>query len=1001
MKSKYKKRILLGLLFVSFLLLTIVPLATYAVGNKDNNIKKNDSPTDEEVAKSLCTPDFIDRYYKISAEPIVLSNGVVTGIKIRAYKNNSITDTDLSFKVIKIGSVELYGNNQREIHPGTQEHPKEIEIIDENKASTAGQYFLEYSKEELDKGLSDDGNRFYSYVVLESIKGDSENDCATGIQFKVRATVGELGPVMDTFSYASDTTPPTLEGHKINFSNCDALDSFDKLICQAYQKSQNTNAFATGKRRYVENTGKDNWTVDASNRISLQCDYTQKFAPSELKFNDYYKNVQYMYAVNTYTKTGPDYVYHLINSTQTKHEPGPTCTVTCEEGVKVEYGPPVASKAGLCFEYKVRVTSHVNCYAEGNIPPMTKNVYKVCTPTASCIHASGYELDRAGPNEDFAACVQKCDGGKYSISCSKKCYKKVYGASNNNISNNLFSDYVDAIQSAEVDAIADSCGGKYGCYYLSGGAVQWAGKSTSGKNLSTIFTDAKFGSHYMGRYYITKTPWIFNVVSDQEGYGDQPYYQNCTNKVGYGFARKVYSGGGCCDAICSWVGCQEPYDAKTKTVNYYLNGGDNNAQIEADYKANLANYNKFVDSCNAAASCTTRSATFEISVDYKSGDTTKTIAFPYDEKQPNATEATNKDTLCSNGQADSDGCTRTYDKAGSTIIYDAHAEKIEAGKPITNIHQMHYLENPDGCYDPTQKVVLNPGEYSDSTALRIYRSTISFPGAWINYKTGEITYKPVSTEIEKHWEHIDDKFCIPREAKDVNTKYWIYYQGHEVCEQVVNTMNKDWVTDWNINAKINTFGLYGWNIDVSCFYALDEKDNTCLDEPKDVNTAYRIRSIDLEDMFPNTEGTETLDKSTTGREPGFNWSTKAIVNDYKNINYQSNPNTIINYIQTLNTGVYSPQYLDYEFNLDRNTLRDMRREINNNNYTDFDEEGFTKSEEAGIGFYYSERIRKLDGKNKYPDKAIIEKVCNNLKLKSNGEYDTVNPCEQFDGKSGE
>ena len=34
-------------------------------------------------------------------------------------------------------------------------------------------------------------------------------------------------------------------------------------------------------------------------------------------------------------------------------------------------------------------------------------------------------------------------------------------------------------------------------------------------------------------------------------------------------------------------------------------------------------------------------------------------------------------------------------------------------------------------------------------------------------------------------------------------------------------------------------------------------------------------------------------------------------------------------------------------------------------------------------------------------KAIIEKVCNNLKLKSNGEYDTVNPCEQFDGKSGE
>ena len=152
-------------------------------------------------------------------------------------------------------------------------------------------------------------------------------------------------------------------------------------------------------------------------------------------------------------------------------------------------------------------------------------------------------------------------------------------------------------------------------------------------------------------------------------------------------------------------------------------------------------------------------------------------------------------------------------------------------------------------------------------------------------------------------------------------------------------------------------------------------------------------------MFPSTNGSvnpKDGNDEITGRMAGFNWSAEAAVTDKKNPGYQSDPVQLIKNIQTLGYDVYSPKYLDYEFYLDRDTLRAMRKEINDGNYTDYAETGFQKSTTAKIGYYYSQRIRDLGTKNKTPDKSIIDLVCNNLQLDNSGHY--LNYCTPTNGE---
>ena len=104
------------------------------------------------------------------------------------------------------------------------------------------------------------------------------------------------------------------------------------------------------------------------------------------------------------------------------------CTTTCKEEIEVNFSDPVATQAGMCFQYLIEIKSKVVCDSYYTAPRPSKPA--VCVPTAYCVASNGYTSDKGGPTEDFDACVEECDGGEYTQSCIDKCYTKVYESDN-------------------------------------------------------------------------------------------------------------------------------------------------------------------------------------------------------------------------------------------------------------------------------------------------------------------------------------------------------------------------------------------------------------------------------------------------------------------------------------------------------------------------------------------------------------------------------------------
>ena len=651
----------------------------------------------------------------------------------------------------------------------------------------------------------------------------------------------------------------------------------------------------------------------------------------------YYQNREYLYGIstekfpNSKDKESYQYVYSYDPLNPTKGEKI-SCKRTCEEGVVVEYGPPVASKAGLCFEYKIRVTSAVRCYSDLSSIKKPEKPTTVCTPGPTCtgVGRNGtYHVTEGGPSKEYDKCIKSCDGGKYTKSCSNKCYKKVYGSStktsNNSNSASTLKLSGDSTHDKIEECISKSSKNHGGCYVRQGGSIVWKDN----------------GRMNRGRWYVT-SGW------SRSGYKVFLYD---------GFMRHDYGGDFCHDS-CSW-------NSSDCSSNEYLNYG----YAESDYKANMGIYKKLVDRCKAAATCSTTSAEFTISVDYTDSNKKKvTIDFPY------SSEADKLGT---------DQSSSTNKNENTTII----------NEPA-----------PNGCFLTTNK------------NAQFYQAAWSFPGSWINNKTGEVSYKPKKTS--DGWRSLPDKFCIPLDAQNVNTAWWNSYYGKQLkdmsnssikssaaiekCESIskkgsiynyIQTFTTDDIKniDYNINGKTKNFGHFGWNISVSCFYALNtkipviEENSSSTDEKiplecKTSSESARVRTVDLTNLFPSTDGTtKNSDSTTTGRTPGFNWSTYATISENKNPTYTSSPAQYLADVQKLGYSVYSNNYLDYEITLDKAKLSELKKYTNGGNekdYTAFDGTS-TVSDKTGVTRYTSKLLDSLGSNIKRPSATARE--CNNMK----------------------
>ena len=575
-----------------------------------------------------------------------------------------------------------------------------------------------------------------------------------------------------------------------------------------------------------------------------------------------------------------------------------TCEKVCNETLTVEYGPPVASKAGLCFEYKVKVTSKVECDSKVTGGPPTPDEYPVCEPVPICNELAGYE-NQAGPNEEFDNCINKCDKGKYTQNCINQCYNQVYKkTSNNKLSSKITFPSLKLLDSG-CSCDYEALGGKY---EWKGGEVVWSAGSGC----------AQYAAYYWD-YQCERTKY-----DDNRG----AYYADAG-----GFK---HNSGGCSDP-CRFTGCS-PGD--------YLSADE----AMSAYHNDLSSYNDFVSACEAKASCSTTSTEFTIKVNNRTTDNpTKDNWINYD-----------KATLTGNHISD----------PGEIIL------------------------NRSGCYGINQ-------------IDQEYLTEWSFPGTWINNKTGEIKYEPIK---DSAWHKKKSYFCTNLKSANVNVFWWYYgIFRDEAFYPSASDLTK---LDYNIKASTKDFGHFRWNIDISCFYALYDSSNSDGDDPNckdpdyyrahpeicptptgDSETdnkstiSYRIRSVDNKDLFPSTEGKETTDPTATGRQAGYNWTSAATV--LKNKDYIIAPSVLRENIQKKGNTIYddesdSSNDLDYRFYLDRtalNRIRSYSKEAGNGKYTTFTG-SFTIVN--GVSVYNSPLFR---GSGAYLDGRYIKRKgvlgCNN------------------------
>ena len=822
-------------------------------------------------------------------------------------------------------------------------------------------------------------------VTLESTVADVDGDFCKGkgvIRFTLTYIKGGDPQEHNVYIDTSD-----LDNDKIDTTNpidCNSSpkSDLDRLFCNAKKKVLEKQPRAKNKKNSIHfsfdgkyysgyNDDKevkyelkwDKFDLEEKDTPTFKCDYKSAYSLDELQGDNYYKeeNKSYLYGSGSY-EIPFKYNYHYSPGSDPETH-STSCKVKCEEAVTIEYGPPVASKAGLCFEYKVKVTSVVNC-SMTKPPEPPKTDFSYCDPAPICTTSSGFVGNQGGPNEEFDSCIKNCDGGKYTDKCNNKCYEEVY---NNSLEKVMFN----SLQIGAIEKMANSKSkitknrkkitkknnlnrliqhdesyfsmnnckaiNNGGCYAKnSDGSIRWEG-----------------GPTFAGRWYDNNPHKDYSeYVKDRFGFWRHLY----RNKNEKGEIIETI-----CTDNCKWVGCD---NAK------YLNP----KFAEQDYINNKKIYDQAKKLCKAAASCSTTTATFTISVDYKhnvkngNGFETKseTIDFPYENK---------KDKLNSNG-------TNTVCKSGDALCRST------------------LLDN-DGCY-------------KDKENERWYRAEWSFPGTWIENKTGNITYVP---KTGTDWQNMKQKFCIPLDALDVNQKWWRYYYNKKLAtpnsttdpsyknecgnnsNSITNPANvtKEDIT-WNIHAKTRKFGFYAWNINIDCFYALNSnpanvstsddksKQDKCIINDQKGSNDYKIRPVDLTNLFPATDGGDSnlTDPKSTGRTPGFNWSQYANTGN-KNLSYASKPSEYVETVQRLGYKVYNDENLDYQFILTRDILNDMKTttKVNGKNYTEFNGKTEVKN---GVVHYISSAIRSgselSKAKKKIPDSGNI--FCNNMKNYSQG-----------------
>lgn len=655
---------------------------------------------------------------------------------------------------------------------------------------------------------------------------------------------------------------------------------------------------------------------------------------------------------------------------------GAGCKVTCKEEIEVNFSDPVATQAGMCFQYLIEIKSKVTCDSSYTAAPPTRK--QVCYPAPVCVSGSS-SYDAGGPNEEFDSCVKSCDGGKYTQKCIDSCYYKVYkNSGSTKIANDgtftkdeikaLSPLYVSTDTFYEARKMANNCSWsnaqelyelrqKYpGGYYSNGSWIQ------SGTCPSAL-----------GPYYFRSLAQTQQTINMMNGTFSYSGGANGYDPDGNGILRENYGGYYCSDS-CYWSGSCGSDTVLTETL------------AQEQYEKEVQEYMSKKQACEQkAATCTNETTSYEIVVDNVDNDNNTDD----DEEKFSSSQKLNSTNV-------------TGDFPDMVILTDGSCE--------------------DGKDDPWH-----------------YHNIITFPGTWLNNKTGMPVHS-MDPGREDFYTYVGNQYCTKLNSVPVNTAWYDWKVNQNGNPNALTDSQKqaiEDVTEMNINGHIDNYGYFGWNFDVSCFYALDNptscdpKEEECIPNPNDeiVNPGcpptdpnwpdcdpdgdseeeppinnYDYRPISLDNLFPDrVTQTSSTDASkdivasnlineveslknndfvkvadTDSRAIGFNWTCAAT--NLENPDYLVQPVTLINQIQALGDSIYDDdRYLDYHIVLTPETMNKVRKY--NSDYDSYVQPSGIAAEEKGI--ILNAGSNKTSGITVYKS-YLLHKVLNSNELLKSG-----------------
>ena len=647
------------------------------------------------------------------------------------------------------------------------------------------------------------------------------------------------------------------------------------------------------------------------------------------------------------------------------------CQVDCVEQLQVTYDAPVATKAGMCFQYKVTVRSKVSCKTE------LKN--KIKWPSGNANICDYYPIcggndqeDQAGPNEKFDSCINSCDNGKYSQSCINKCYKEVYGKTKNKTnktsssnvkktSNNTNSTSVIRLaktndeyhnidkckNNEQIKANVVDCAKKFyklkqkepmGSYKLAKKPPDWYDyKWEPDGNVDINFKSPsaddwiesiKRSSPYYFRSYKVALKTIqsfFGVNNGYNGYGEARAYVIDQN----GIKRQMTS-----------YKCAEECGFKISNTN--KDCVSTSKQLEEYYTTAFDNIYDQLSDCTSKAECKSGVvSSFNIGVDYDKEDVTT----GKENSGNNSWEATNKSGTST---SDMDNIGTDKNPAGSKKMFI----------PITvEDEQQKHRGNRD--LETSNNNGINGICYGKDNASywQHYKTTITFPGTWINLKSGKRIFGEPSSIEKDYLREKENYYCTGYDYKPVNETWWDWKVNNVGDIQNITVEKPD-----NIKAKIENFGKYNWSLNLNCFYGLSNEVTKCVGptckpscsggECSTTIKNIKMRAVDQQDLFAGRSNDKV----------GFNWTSAAqdqvaLKADTKEAqSYGKNPGTYAKELQNEAKGNSSSVYsgtADYSLHLTKDNIKELRKYVKANGYTSYQGNGGNPYKEVkGIELYY-------------------------------------------------